>query len=311
MDSSSSHSDPNNPAFAALDVGSHTIRLLVVRPTDNDLERLCDESRFVRLGLGVDAAGNLDPDRRRAAVEAIRELAAIAHASGVTAIRAIATSAVRDAHDGADFAREVLKQAGIDLEILPGDEEARLTFLGTTVGMDLSQGALVADIGGGSTELVASAHGEVAWGRSLQLGSGRLTERFCTQDPPSAAERRAVEAEVKAALRPLSRLHVEKFISTGGTAVKTVTLIAGGDGTSTPVTLGSIRDAERRVYELSSADISDRYGIRPDRTKVLPAGVTILRVMAEWSRARRIIVTRHGIREGVILDMLTAGAFRQ
>ncbi|EFQ83749.1 Ppx/GppA phosphatase family protein [Aeromicrobium marinum DSM 15272] len=172
---------------AAIDCGTNSIRLLVA---DVDGEVKTDhlrEMRIVRLGEGVDRTGRLDPAAVGRAVEATREFVGQAEVLGAEVVRFCATSAARDAANADEFLDAIESVVGVRPEILSGDAEARASFLGAT--RDVGQGpTVVADIGGGSTELVAGDGEQVDHAESFDIGSVRLTERFLASDPPTIAE---------------------------------------------------------------------------------------------------------------------------
>jgi exopolyphosphatase/guanosine-5'-triphosphate,3'-diphosphate pyrophosphatase len=143
--------------IASLDVGSNTIRLVAARPRDGALETVLDLGSFARLGMGVERTGELNAARVDAAVKAVREYAALARVLGVQEILAVATSAIRDARNGPDFVDRVREAAGVDLQIISGDREAELTYLGATLGMSWRGTVVVVDLGGGSGEIIAAA----------------------------------------------------------------------------------------------------------------------------------------------------------
>jgi exopolyphosphatase / guanosine-5'-triphosphate,3'-diphosphate pyrophosphatase len=281
---------------------------LVARPVDGRLETVVDDSRFVRLGSGVDASGSLDPDRKKAGIDAIRELVARARQAGAKSVKAVATSAVRDAADGPAYVREVRDETGLDVGIIDGDEEARLTYLGATIGVDLTRGALLCDFGGGSCELILADGSGIRWAHSVQIGSGRLSERFVHNDPPSAHERHAIEEYVTGTLRStLGEVETELAVFTGGTASHIVYLAgleARAPSGSVKVDLAVIEQVEALVYSTPASQIARDRNVRPERAAVLPAGITGIRSIARWSRARDIFITRNGIREGIIIDDL-------
>lgn len=303
--------------YAVLDVGSNTIRLLVARPQQGELEQLLDLSEFVRLGLGVDKTGELRPDRKQAALEAIETLANRARSVGAKHIVAFATSAVRDAANGEDFIRRVKETAGVEVEIISGDREAYLTFLGATMGLDIGAGAIICDLGGGSAELIHADASGMRWATSEPLGSGRLTERFVHHDPPTPEEHDQLAAYVRSVLQRLPRpgtsltprrggvpaAQVELAVFTGGTATH-VAIIAGLQGTvetTVPTTLDRVVDI---LTSHPASEIVSRYNIKEERAKVLPAGAMALQTIAQYYHADRIVISRHGIREGAILDSL-------
>jgi exopolyphosphatase / guanosine-5'-triphosphate,3'-diphosphate pyrophosphatase len=288
---------------AVLDVGSNTIRLLVARISPETFEPIEDASEFVRLGKGVDASGRLQDDRIVAAVDAVRALVARAASLGADTVIAIATSAVRDASNRDDFVRRVHDATGVEIRILSGDEEARLTFLGSILGSPVDAGTIICDLGGGSAELIFATPGGMEWARSLQLGSGRLTEQFIRHDPPEARELEQVRQFVRRLLLGLPPTEAMKSVLTGGTASHIGYLLAkGGD----PIDL----DAEdlKRVLALmrtkSAARLVEEHGVRRERAEVLPAGVTAAAAIVEYYDTQRVTITQRGIREGALVDSL-------
>src|SRR5579859_7994294 len=131
---------------AVLDVGSNTIRLLVARLGDAALEPILDQSEFVRLGREVDRTGRLQEDRQQVGVRTIGELALQARINGADGVRAIATSAVRDAENGPEFVQRVKDATGVEIEIISGEREAELTYRGAVLGLDVRHGVIVCDL---------------------------------------------------------------------------------------------------------------------------------------------------------------------
>jgi exopolyphosphatase/guanosine-5'-triphosphate,3'-diphosphate pyrophosphatase len=286
---------------AVLDVGSNTIRLLVGTVDDGRVTPLLDRSEFVRLGRGVDASGRLQPERERAAVEAIGQLAEEARSLGADQLTAIATSAVRDAANGREFVDRVRAETGVTIEIISGDREAQLTFRGATSGVDLAGGVIVCDLGGGSAELIAASPSGIRWAVSEKLGSGRLSERFAQHDPPAAAEMQSLEDHVMSVLRDLPETAVRTAIFTGGTASHLALLT----GLSEALTRLAPDDIERALETLTSAPaqaIAERYNFRRERAEVLPAGVAALLAMARFYRVQEVVITLSGLREGTLLS---------
>ena len=288
---------------AVLDVGSNTIRLLVARVRQGQLEPLLDLSEFVRLGLGVDKTGELQPDREDAAMEAITMLSNQARSLGAAGIVAIATSAVRDAANGDAFARRVRETTGIELDIISGEREAYLTYLGATMGLETDAGVIVCDLGGGSAELIYADRTGVRWATSQPLGSGRLTERFVHHDPPTPEELEAVAHYVRDVLGELQPAQPRLAIFTGGTATH-VSWLAGRSGAIERLELAAVRQVVDTLSSHAASEIVSRYGVGEERAKVLPAGVAALQAIAEYYRVEQVAITRHGIREGAILDSL-------
>jgi exopolyphosphatase/guanosine-5'-triphosphate,3'-diphosphate pyrophosphatase len=170
--------------LAAIDCGTLSTRLLVSAPDSATLVRL---TRITGLGQGVDGAGSLRPEAVERALAVLREYRRVMDDYGVSVVRMVGTSALRDAADRASFSDRAAALVGAPLELLGGEDEGLLSFAGATADLPPDGGPwFVADIGGGSTELAVGPHPVVA--RSLNLGCVRVTERFLVHDPPAPHE---------------------------------------------------------------------------------------------------------------------------
>jgi exopolyphosphatase/guanosine-5'-triphosphate,3'-diphosphate pyrophosphatase len=177
------------PIAAAIDIGSNSIKMTIGRQIPGDgFEQIDWLSEVVRLGQGIDETGRLSDDRVEAAILTLARFAEHARALGAQEILAVATEATRAAENGTIFLDRVRHETGIDVRIVDGLEEAALTFRGLTTTTDVSGNVVVADIGGGSTELIVAADGCMISSLSIPLGSGRLTERQIRTDPPTLDE---------------------------------------------------------------------------------------------------------------------------
>ena len=183
---------------AVVDIGTNSTRLLVAEVGDDGLSELQRESIVTRLGEGVDATGALGDEPQARVFAALDRYAEAIEQHGADVRTAVMTSAVRDASNGAQFADAVRERYGLEGKTLSGDEEARLTFLGATAARgDDPAALLVIDIGGGSTELVVGARGEVDFHVSTQVGVVRHSERHLHSDPPTADELEALAADAR------------------------------------------------------------------------------------------------------------------
>ena len=296
-------SDP----LAALDIGTNTIRLLIARPRpDGSLERLDDQTVMVRLGQGVDAGGRLAPERMARAADVIAELAARARAVGAGTPLASATSAVRDAANGPDLVALVEQRSGVRVEIIDGEREAQLTFRGALLGRPLARRQLVADIGGGSTEVIVAQAGQIGWARSLQLGSGRITERCLASDPPTAAEVAAARALACAVLAETPELQPDDAVVVGGTASALLTLAPDprGEDRLTRAGLTALLD---RLLAVLAATIAAGGAVDLDRARVLPGGAIVVEALLERFGLEAAAVSQGGIREGLLLEVAASG----
>ena len=182
--------------LAAVDVGTNSVLLLVAeRGADGVVRPVREEADITRLGRGVDRSGVLSSEGMQATLDALARFAALARQDGAQALVVTATSAARDARNGSEFLDRARARTGATVEILSGDEEARLSYL--AVAQDFAAeageaGLLAIDVGGGSTELVHGRGRQVLFRRSLDIGSVRLTERCVRSDPPTSAEQEAI-----------------------------------------------------------------------------------------------------------------------
>jgi exopolyphosphatase/pppGpp-phosphohydrolase len=286
---------------AALDVGSNTIRLLVAHVEDGTIDPIRDESEFVRLGAGVDASGNLQPDREEAAIAAIERMENIARQAGAERIVGIATSAVRDARNGPEFVRQARERTGVEIDIISGEREAYLTYRGATLGLALEGGVIVCDLGGGSAELIHADLSGVQWSVSVLLGSGRLTEKFVRHDPPSSEDVDALQTHVGTVLAARTvRGEVATLVLTGGTATH-LGWLAGGEGPVSELTVDDVTRVLREVCAQTTQGIVEKYGVQPARAQVLPAGIAAIQAIVHFYSPGHIVITQRGIREGALL----------
>jgi exopolyphosphatase/guanosine-5'-triphosphate,3'-diphosphate pyrophosphatase len=289
--------------IAALDVGSNTIRLVAARPRDGGLETVLDLGTFVRLGFGVDRTGVLDEGRVEHAVSTIVALARTARDAGVAEILAVATSAVRDARNGPAFVDRVRAAADVDLRIVSGEREAELTFIGATFGMTIAGPTLVVDLGGGSGEIIAANADQLLWGRPLPIGSGRMTERFVSGDPPGRLEIDALHAHVRALLAGLPALEARAAVFAGGTA-RRLPVLLGKEASSANLTVAEIDGALEVLLTMDAAEVVSRYAIEPERAQVLPAGCAVLAAIAEHYGVQTSRIATTGIRQGMLVERL-------
>ena len=168
--------------IAALDVGTNSFHLVVAKPTSSGFEVVTREREVIRLGRGGGDMKEISDSAMERGVRSLVRMHEIADSHGAK-LRAVATSAVREATNRADFIKRARKDAGVDLEVVSGTEEARLIHLGVLNAIGVhDQVMLVCDIGGGSTEIVVGLDDEVLFARSFKIGAVRLTDRFFTHE---------------------------------------------------------------------------------------------------------------------------------
>lgn len=295
--------------LAAIDIGTNTLRLLVARPLwDGEtlgLETLATRTATVRLGHGVERTGRLDQERMARAIATVEAFRQVAADLGAKPILLAATSAVRDAANGEEFRGIIAEQSALELPIVTGDREAALTFAGATAGHSLTGTVMVADLGGGSLELIISRDGEILTAQSLQLGSGRLTERHIDADPPTQAMFAAAEADARSLLTPVlaGAPPIERLIVVGGTATSVPSVMPRPQETAI-LTARRLAGALAVLAGATVADLAEESGLDPERVRTLPAGIAIIAALLELSGVGTAMIGTGGIREGLLLDYL-------
>jgi exopolyphosphatase / guanosine-5'-triphosphate,3'-diphosphate pyrophosphatase len=309
---------------AAVDCGTNSIRLLVADvPAQGAHTDLLRRMEVVRLGEGVDATGRLAPESIERTRKALVEYAGAARDLGATAIRMVATSATRDAANRSDFEDMVMEVLGQRPDVVAGTEEATLSFVGATASLDAAAAAhgvapprppfLVVDIGGGSTEFVLGDTGGLRAARSVDIGCVRLTERHLHGDPPSAAQVRRTEDDIRAALAEVAAdVPVGEAASLIGVAgsVTTVAAIALELPAYDPVAIhGSCIDVDavREVTGYLLAATRERRAampvMHPGRVDVIGAGALVLRVIMDEFGMSEVVVSEHDILDGIALRL--------
>ena len=295
---------------AAFDCGTNSIRLLIadLDAATGQARELHRDMEIVRMGEGVDRTGRLAEAALTRVFAAIDSYLPLLAEHSVTRFRFCATSAARDAENSADFAAGVLERLGVDPEILSGDEEARLSFLGATRSMQaaLPQPHLVIDIGGGSTELILG-ESEVDSAESLDIGSVRLTERHLHTDPPTAAEIDAVRRDVDAALDGTS-VPLDQTASVIGVAGTVTTVAASALRLAayerqlihhSVIDVASVQSAANGLLAMSVEQRKAEGYMHPGRADVIGAGAIILERILQRTPVASMVVSEHDILDGI------------
>jgi exopolyphosphatase / guanosine-5'-triphosphate,3'-diphosphate pyrophosphatase len=292
----------------AIDVGTNTVRVLVADRAPDD--RLTDIERaitFARLGEGVDETRVLSDAAIDRAVAAVAAYAQRWAAHGCTVTRAIATSAVRDARNRDVFLARVLAETGVHLECISGEEEARLSYLGATVGLEGAP-VQVLDIGGGSSEIIIGAADRIDAAVSLDIGAVRLTERHVTHDPPTPDEIEAMRFDVRMAMdaAPAPRADA-RFVGVAGTVTTLAVLALGLDGfdaTQVHHALLTREVVEDLLVTLSQMTAAQRRDLpsMPGREDVIVAGAVILAEVMDHLRVPLCVVSVSDILDGTAIS---------
>ncbi len=298
---------------AAIDIGSNSVRQIVADVTPDGAIRVVDEMKAApRLGAGLSANHELDPAAMDRAHDAIVRMHTLAGQLGASRIEAVATSALREATNGATFLARVRETTGLRIRVLSGQQEARLTFRSALAHFELGSGrAVVMDIGGGSLELALSADGLVESLESLPVGAIRMTELYLGAEPARkhvAALRRAVREELRGRL-PYKEWRGAQCIGSGGTftSLAGIHLARQGIGTARTVHATSIARAELEhilewLQDMTAAERVTVPGLNPARADIILAGLAVAAETMARFEARELVVSAYGIREGLLLE---------
>jgi exopolyphosphatase/guanosine-5'-triphosphate,3'-diphosphate pyrophosphatase len=319
--------------FAALDLGTNNCRLLVAARTRDGFRVVDSYSRIVRLGEGLTQTGRLQPRAMDRALEALKVCAERLRRRGSPKLRAVATQACRSAENGAEFLTRVAQETGLDLEIIPPREEARLSVAGCLNLLDRgAEAALVLDVGGGSTELSwVTLPGELADGAtsiamppirawlSVPIGVVSLAENFPERRPGQHDWFRAMVEAVKAPiagfrradpLRPIFDADRAHLIGTSGAITSLAGLHLGLKRYDRAMVDGlwmtqddCIATAEK-LLALDNAERASQPCIGPDRADLVLAGAAILQAVQELWPCSRVRVADRGLREGLLLSLM-------
>ena len=296
---------------AAVDCGTNSIRLLIADLIDGQLVEIDRRMTIVRLGQGVDATGAFAPEALARVFKAAEDFAAVIQSKAVSRLRFVATSAARDVSNRDTFAAGIEERLGVRPEIITGTEEAELSFRGATTSLDLPAPYLVADIGGGSTELVLGDATGVIAAESLDIGSVRLTERHVTTDPTSEPELAAITQDIDALLAgtkvPLA--DARALIAVAGTAT-TVAAVAlnlpeyDRDAVHhARLSTTQLRDTTTWLTTSTRAARAAVHSIHPGRVDVIGAGALILQRLVHRLPVDTLTVSEHDILDGVALSL--------
>ena len=302
--------------LAAIDLGTNTVRLLVVEASGAEWRGLHAEQRVTRLGEGQAGTGILQPAAMRRTAEVVAAFCHRAEDLGVHDVRIVGTSAVREAQNGAEFLTQVRSSSGRQVRVISGEEEARLTLLGVTQGLpDLKGHVLLFDIGGGSTEFVLSRAGRAPLAVSVKLGVVELAERFMDQGPVDYTRYDAMAAEVGARLaagltEPILRHDAPALVGSAGTVTTLAALDLGLESYDAARVHGRrltrvvVAGLVARLAALSLAERAALPCLEPGRADLIVPGGAICLAALDRLGFDALVVSDRGLREGILYEIL-------
>lgn len=303
--------------LAVIDIGTNSIHMVLVEISQDFSCKVMDRFKdMVRLGDGTFTSHVLSDSAMFRGLDALRNLTTLARNKGFDRLVATATSAVRESRNGGEFLQMVEEQLGLAVQVITGKEEARLIYVGVRNGMALSDDrALIADVGGGSVEVIACNHKQMFWGRSLKLGTIRLKDRCLKRDPPTKGMIKELEKVIhvglETGLKSSRNLTFSQVVATSGTAANLTEIIyLRRTGKPVPqinlatVQLDEIRDVEAELIQGDTVARLAIPGLDPKRVDTLLPGVMFFRCLLELAGHKTLTICDKALREGLIYDFI-------
>ncbi|MBR5756688.1 MAG: Ppx/GppA family phosphatase [Firmicutes bacterium] len=297
---------------AIIDIGSNSIKFFVGElAADKTITTVVDTNDIARLGEDLDKTGMINPEPMKRNVESVANFAKQAKELGADEIVAVGTMALRKASNSAEFVQKVKDACGVDVRIIPGEEEARYSYLAILSGLPIGDEDLVIfDTGGGSTEFTYGHGTNLTKSFSVNLGAVRITENYLKGDPVS-------EDEVKAAIAQIDKEFAEagvdgrpmKLVGMGGTVTSMGAVKHKMVKYDPDVIQGSVltkADIDEQIKEYSSRTVEQRKelpGLQPKRADVILAGACILKVITDRLGCSELTISDRGVRHGLAFDL--------
>ena len=284
---------------ACIDIGSNTTRLLVADVRDGGIREILSERAFTRIGRELRAENVVPAGKVAEIAEIVGAQRTRAELAGASLIATVATAALRGAANRRELIAAIRDHAGVEVNVLDGDEEARLAFLGATRTLaDPPRGSVgVVDVGGGSTEIaIGTVHGGVVWSTSMRVGSGFLADAYLKNDPPGAAELNAMREHAAGCLEGVDVPAAQTAVAVGGSAASLRQIV--GD----VIDPESVERALRLLSAAPAEAVAAQHGLAAERVRLLPAGLLILAECA-GALGQSLRIGNGGIREGVCIEL--------
>jgi exopolyphosphatase/guanosine-5'-triphosphate,3'-diphosphate pyrophosphatase len=289
-------------AYACVDIGSNTTRLLVADADEGRLRELMTQRVYNQLGESVGRGGSIPVDKIEETTDTVVTQARHAHEYGAERVDVVATAAVRDARNGRELTAAVEAGTGLAVRILSGAEEARLSFLGATkaLGAPVQGRVAVVDVGGGSTEIaIGTVGGGVEWSETFRVGSGFLADSYVRSDPPTPAELQSVREHVNGTFDGLDPPPVERAVAVGGSATS-LRRVVGAE-----LSHDALERGIRILCTTPIEEVARRFELDRRRVRLLPTGILVLETVGDCL-GRALTIGGGGLREGVIIEMVAA-----
>ena len=305
--------------LAAIDIGTNSMRLMLCEIVGNSIAKKEKELIVTRIGQGLSKSGSITEKAWIRNIDALKYFKNKADRYGAEAVLAVATSALRDASNGEAFAAAARSQAGVDVRIISGKEEAELGINGVmSLLEDSLDPVLVIDIGGGSTELILGSKTNIDYSISVDAGAVRMTEQFITGNPICSDEitnlKNKLDQLFKEPLDYLAGKKIDRIIAIGGTATTTAAIYHSLDIYKPEIVHNTIMDIkfiESTFKSLKAMSLQERYqvkGLQKERADVIPAGLYIMQHIIEGLSKEKLTVSENDNLEGVVSKYMAGNA---
>jgi exopolyphosphatase / guanosine-5'-triphosphate,3'-diphosphate pyrophosphatase len=306
--------------IAAIDIGSNSIHMVIAHVGRAGFEIVDRAKEMVGLGRSTLSTGRLSPAAIDVGFRTLETFKRLAEKLGADPILAVATSAVREAKNGGEFALRVWDRLGLHVDVITGVEEARLIFLAAAHAVDFRrQRPIVIDVGGGSVEIIAGQGDQIRWIESLKLGVVRLTERFLRSDPPEPREIATLQSHLDRTLAPVfrraRRFRPSLLVGTSGTLLNLTAMAAALETGNAParihnrtLTLRRLAAVREKVLAYDAEGRSELVGLDRRRVDLIPAGTLLAETLIEGFGLNQLRACDWALREGILLDFIASHA---
>ena len=297
--------------FATIDVGSNSVLIHIAeRLQDNTFKVLDDKSELSRLGEGLQTTGIISEEACNRTVKALAEFKKMAEDNQVQQIAAVGTMCLRNASNSGAFIKRVKDECGIEIEVVSGEEEARLAFMAVKSGLSNDmENIVIFDVGGGSTEFIFGSGKNIDDKFSLNIGAIRLTEQFLTSDPVIENELSNLLSYLDGAFSKISdSKSCGVLVGIGGTITNMAAVkheMRNYDPDRIRKTILSTKDVSKQLELYKSLTINQRQeipGLQPKRADVILAGAAIVKVVMDKLNLKTSSISDRGIRHGIMAD---------
>ena len=296
--------------IGTIDIGTNSMRLLIADYNNGKIENRKKYVNTTRIGQGVDKEGYISEEALQRNINALEEFANICKVEECQAIYCMGTSALRDSKNGNIFVDRAKQKTNINVEIISGNEESNLGFMGVLEGLDTDEQILVIDIGGGSTEFILGDREGIKFAKSENVGALRMTEKFLAKDPIDTNEfssmSKFIYGEIKDTIDYIKSKQIKKLVGIGGTITslsamnQELEVYSMENIHNSEVSIKNIKDILQNLKQMTLNDKKTLKGLQPKRADIITAGVEILNIIMENLEIEKIIVSEYDNLEGLM-----------